>query len=115
MVSSERSSSDLFGYTLLKIREIYFFIYINQFLGGDENVYVIFCSYFQNIFEYLYIGKIFPKIFIYLKIFIPVKNTSKPIRPQQAYNKKKIFSCEKIRNSGNYIDDYAHSYCGEDF
>ena len=28
--------------------------------------------------------------------------------------KKQIFSCEKMRNSGNYIYDYAHSFFGED-
>ena len=29
--------------------------------------------------------------------------------------KKKIISSEKIRNSGNYIYDYAHSFFGNDF
>ena len=29
--------------------------------------------------------------------------------------KKQIFSSEKMRNSGNYIYDYAHSFFGEDF
>ena len=30
-------------------------------------------------------------------------------------NKKWIISSEKIRNSGNNIYDYAHSFDGEDF
>ena len=30
-------------------------------------------------------------------------------------NKKHIFSSEKIRNSGNCIYDYAHSFIGDDF
>ena len=30
-------------------------------------------------------------------------------------NKKQIFSSEKMRNSGNCIYDYAHSFFGEDF
>ena len=29
--------------------------------------------------------------------------------------KKTIFSNDKMRNSGNCIHDYAHSYFGEDF
>ena len=29
--------------------------------------------------------------------------------------KKQIFSSEKLRNSGNCIYDYAHSFYGEDF
>ena len=29
--------------------------------------------------------------------------------------KKMNISIEKIRNSGNYIYDYAHSFFGEDF
>ena len=33
----------------------------------------------------------------------------------EASKKKQIFSCEKMRNSGKYIYDYAHSYIGEDF
>ena len=32
-----------------------------------------------------------------------------------AVNKKLIFSSEKMRNSGNCIYDYAHSFFGEDF
>ena len=30
-------------------------------------------------------------------------------------NKKNIFSIEKLRNSGNCIYDYSHSFFGEDF
>ena len=30
-------------------------------------------------------------------------------------NKKQIFSSEKMRNSGNCIYDYGHSFFGEDF
>ena len=30
-------------------------------------------------------------------------------------NKKQIVSSEKMRNSGNSIYDYAHSFFGEDF
>ena len=30
-------------------------------------------------------------------------------------DKKQIFSSEKIKNSGNCIYDYAHSFFGEDF
>ena len=29
--------------------------------------------------------------------------------------KKKIISSEKMKNSGNYINDYAHSFFGKDF
>ena len=29
-------------------------------------------------------------------------------------NKKQIFSSEKMRNSGNCIHDYAHSFLGQD-
>ena len=31
------------------------------------------------------------------------------------FNKKGIISCEKIRNSGDYVYDYAHSLIGKDF
>ena len=48
--------------------------------------------------------------------------TSKSIRLQTVFiqkrfeiNKKQIFSSEKIRNSGNFIYDYAHLLFGEDF
>ena len=30
-------------------------------------------------------------------------------------NKKQNFSSETMRNSDNYIQDYAHSFFGEDF
>lgn len=30
-------------------------------------------------------------------------------------NEKQIFSSEKMRNSGNCIYDYVHSFFGEDF
>ena len=30
-------------------------------------------------------------------------------------NKKQIFSCEKMRNLGNCIYNYTHSFFGEDF
>ena len=50
------------------------------------------------------------------------KTTSESIRLQAVFNKKKIevnknqiFSCEKMRNSGNCIYDYAHSFFREDF
>ena len=31
------------------------------------------------------------------------------------FNKKQIISSEKIKNSGNCIYDYVHSFFGEDF
>ena len=51
------------------------------------------------------------------------KITSKSIRLQPVFIKKlrfeddekQIFSREKMRNSGNYINDYAHSFFGEGF
>ena len=50
------------------------------------------------------------------------KITSKSIRPYPVFiqnrfevNKKGIISNEKMRNSGNYIYDYAHPLFGEDF
>ena len=30
-------------------------------------------------------------------------------------DKKLIFSGKKMKNSGNYINDYIHSFFGEDF
>ena len=39
--------------------------------------------------------------------------TSKSIRLQ--LNKKLFFSSKKMRNSGNCIHDYAHSFIGKDF
>ena len=48
--------------------------------------------------------------------------TSKAIRLQLVFVKKnieddenQIFFSEKIRYSGNWIQDYAHSFFGEDF
>ena len=51
------------------------------------------------------------------------KMTSKPIRNFPVFNKnfflnliiKEIISSEKMRNSGNYIYDNAHSIFGKDF
>ena len=50
------------------------------------------------------------------------KITSKCIRLQLVFiqkiflvNRKQIFSSEKMRNSGNCIYDYAHSFFGEDY
>ena len=49
------------------------------------------------------------------------KITSKSIRIQPFFITKidskliHFFSREKMRNSGNYIHDYAHSFFGEDF
>ena len=50
------------------------------------------------------------------------KSTSKSIRLQPVLfkkrleiNKKQIFSSEKLKNSGNCIYPFAHSFFGQDF
>ena len=37
------------------------------------------------------------------------------LRKKIEFSKKGIISSEQIRNSGNYIYDYAHSFFGKDF
>ena len=36
------------------------------------------------------------------------------IQKRFEFNKKRIISSERMRKSGNYIHDYAHSFFGKD-
>ena len=111
MVPSERSCWDLSEYTSFYIKR-YFFICKNKFLGEklEKGFSAVFSDILSKVSDFVnsdyYIGKI----------------TSKSIRLQPVFNLKKDlklkitdFSCEKIRNSSNYIYNYAHSFFGEDF
>ena len=52
-----------------------------------------------------------------MKNHIKIYQTSSSIYSKLRYevNEKLIFYCEKIRNSGNYINDYAYSFFRKDF
>ena len=93
----------------------YLFIYKNQILGENWKCLGHFFLFLRNYYEVQWFSKF--RLFHQNK-HIKIYQTTTSLyekKDLKIFFSKMIFSSEKLRNSGNCIDDYAHSLFGENF